>query len=125
MIAISSTVLFMFGLVAASTMAQSVRERTSELAVLKTLGFSGAAILVLVLAESLFIAFVGGGLGLAVAWLIVQRGDPTGGMLAIFVLPLRDMLIGVALMGLMGVLAGVMPAMAAMRLRITDALRRG
>ena len=42
MIAISSTVLFMFGLVAASTMAQSVRERTSELAVLKTLGFSGA-----------------------------------------------------------------------------------
>ena len=41
MIAISSTVLFMFGLVAASTMAQSVRERTSELAVLKTLGFSG------------------------------------------------------------------------------------
>ena len=45
MIAISSTVLFMFGLVAASTMAQSVRERTSELAVLKTLGFSGAAIL--------------------------------------------------------------------------------
>ena len=43
MIAISSTVLFMFGLVAASTMAQSVRERTSELAVLKTLGFSGTA----------------------------------------------------------------------------------
>jgi len=125
MIAISSTVLFMFGLVAASTMAQSVRERTNELAVLKTLGFSGAAILMLVLAESLFIAFVGGGLGLAVAWLIVQRGDPTGGMLAIFVLPPRDMVIGVALMALMGVLAGVMPAMAAMRLRITDALRRG
>ena len=125
MIAISSTVLFMFGLVAASTMAQSVRERTNELAVLKTLGFSGAAILMLVLAESLFIALVGGGLGLATAWLIVQRGDPTGGMLAIYVLPVRDMAIGVALMALMGVLAGVMPAMAAMRLRITDALRRG
>jgi putative ABC transport system permease protein len=125
MIAISSTVLLMFGLVAASTMAQSVRERTNELAVLKTLGFSGAAILMLVLAESLFIAFAGGGLGLAVAWLIVQRGDPTGGMLAIFVLPAREMAIGVALMALMGVLAGVMPAMAAMRLRITDALRRG
>ena len=63
MIAISSIVLFMFGLVAASTMAQSVRERTSELAVLKTLGFSGGAILALVLAESLFIVVVGGGLG--------------------------------------------------------------
>jgi putative ABC transport system permease protein len=124
MIAISSTVLFMFGLVAASTMAQSVRERTSELAVLKTVGFSGPAILTLVLAESLFVALTGGLLGLALAWLIVQQGDPTNGMLSIFVLPTRDLLIGIALMILMGVLAGLMPALAAMRLRITDALRR-
>jgi putative ABC transport system permease protein len=124
MIAISSTVLFMFGLVAASTMAQSVRERTSELAVLKTLGFSGGSILGLVFAESLFITLVGGGLGLAVAWLFVQQGDPTGGLLAIFVLPPRDLVIGVGLMVTMGVAAGAMPAVAAMRLRITDALRR-
>jgi putative ABC transport system permease protein len=124
MVAISSTVLFMFGLVAASTMAQSVRERTSELAVLKTLGFSGAAILVLVLAESLFITFLGGGLGLALAWLIVQQGDPTGGMLAVFVLPPRDLVLGIALMIAMGLLAGVLPATAAMQLKITDALRR-
>jgi putative ABC transport system permease protein len=124
MIAISSTVLFMFGLVAASTMAQSVRERTSELAVLKTLGFSGPAILTLVLAESLFIAFTGGLLGLGLAWLLVQAGDPTNGMLPIFVLPPRDILIGLALMVMMGLLAGLMPAVAAMRLKITDALRR-
>jgi putative ABC transport system permease protein len=124
MIAIASTVLFMFGLVAASTMAQSVRERTSELAVLKTLGFTGVAILTIVFAESLFIAVVGGGLGLLAAWLFVQRGDPTGGLLAVFTLPPRDIGIGVGLMVLMGLLAGVMPAMAAMRLRITDALRR-
>jgi putative ABC transport system permease protein len=124
MIAISSTVLFMFGLVAASTMAQSVGERTSELAVLKTLGFPDAAILALVLAESLFIAVVGGGLGLLVAWLFVRQGDPTGGLLPIFVLAPRDLVIGVALMAMMGVLAGVMPAVGAMRLRITDALRR-
>jgi putative ABC transport system permease protein len=124
MVAISSTVLFMFGLVAASTMAQSVRERTSELAVLKTLGFNGPLILVLVLAESLFITFLGGGLGLGLAWLIVQRGDPTGGMLAIFVLPPRDLLLGISLMIGMGLLAGVMPALAAMQLKITDALRR-
>jgi len=124
MIAISSTVLFMFGLVAASTMAQSVRERTSELAVLKTLGFSGPVILGLVLAESLFIAFTGGLLGLGLAWLFVQGGDPTNGMLPIFTLPTRDILAGVGLMALMGLLAGVMPAVAAMRLKITDALRR-
>ena len=124
MIAISSTVLFMFGLVVASTMAQSVRERTSELAVLKTLGFTDGAILLLVLAESLFITVVGGGLGLGIAWLIVQGGDPTGGLLPIFVLPSRDVAIGAGLMLLMGLLAGVLPATAAMRLKITDALRR-
>ncbi len=124
MIAVSSVVLVMFGLVAASTMAQSVRERTAELAVLKTLGFTGPAILVLVLAESLFIACLGGGLGLAVAWVIAQQGDPTGGLLAVFTLPSRDVWFGAGLMVAMGVLAGVMPAVAAMRLKITDALRR-
>jgi putative ABC transport system permease protein len=124
MIAISSTVLFMFGLVAASTMAQSVRERTAELAVMKTLGFSGAKILSLVFAESLFIALLGGGLGLALAWLFVQQGDPTNGLLAVFVLPPADLAIGIGLIILMGVLAGVMPAVGAMRLKITDALRR-
>lgn len=124
MIAVSSVVLLMFGLVAASTMAQSVRERTSELAVLKTLGFTGPAILVLVLAESLFIVCLGGTLGLGLAWLIAQQGDPTGGLLAVFTLPPRDVWLGAALMLAMGLLAGVMPAVAAMRLTITDALRR-
>jgi putative ABC transport system permease protein len=124
MVAISSVVLFMFGLVAASTMAQSVRERTSELAVLKTLGFADGAILALVLAESMVIVLVGGGLGLGLAWMFVQSGDPTGGLLPTFRLPTSDVLMGVGLMFGMGVLAGVMPAVAAMRLRITDALRR-
>ena len=124
MIAVSSVVLLMFGLVAASTMAQSVRERTSELAVLKTLGFTGPAILALVLAESLFIAVLGGGVGLALAWLLAERGDPTGGLLSVFVLPPRDLWLGAALMIAMGALAGVVPAVGAMRLKITDALRR-
>ena len=124
MVAVSTVVLLMFGLVAASTMAQSVRERTSELAVMKTIGFTGPAILALVLAESLFIALLGGGLGLLVAWLIVQRGDPTGGLLSIFILPPRDLWFGATLMLGMGVVAGSAPAIAAMRLKITDALRR-
>lgn len=124
MIAVSSVVLVMFGLVAASTMAQSVRERTAELAVLKTLGFTGPAILVLVLAESLFIACLGGGLGLGLAWLLARQGDPTGGLLSVFVLPTRDVWLGIGLMASMGLLAGAMPAVAAMRLKIVDALRR-
>jgi putative ABC transport system permease protein len=124
-IAVSTTVLIMFGLVAASTMAQSVRERTSELAVLKTLGFPDAAIVMLVLAESLLIVGGAGAAGLAAAWAIVQRGDPTGGLLAIFVLPTQDILLGIGLMVAMGLLAGALPAWGAMRLRITEALRRG
>jgi len=114
----------MFGLIAASTMAQSVRERTSELAVLKTLGFTGKRILALVLAESLSMVLVAGGLGLTTAWLFVQQGDPTRGLLPVFILRLRDVMLGVMLAGAIGLLAGAAPALGAMRLRITDALRR-
>ena len=124
MIAIVTAVMFTTALVAVVVMAWSVRERTSELAVLKTLGFPDPMILVLVLAESVFVAAVGGGLGLLGSWLLVQRGDPTNGMLPIFVLPPRDVVIGVALIVLLGLIAGAMPAIGAMRLRITDALRR-
>lgn len=124
MIAITIAVLFTMILVAANTMAQSVRERTSEVGVLKTLGFSNAAILVLVLSESVLIAVIGGGLGLLAAWAFVQQGDPTGGMLPIFVLPIRDVVLGGALIVTLGLLAGALPAINAMNLKITDALRR-
>ena len=124
MIAILVAVLFTMMLVAANTMAQSVRERTSEVGVLKTLGFSNGSILALVLGESVLIAGIGGGLGLLVSWLIVQRGDPTGGMLPIFVLPTRDVVLGAAMVVVLGLTAGLLPALNAMNLRITDALRR-
>ena len=124
MISITIAVLFTMILVAANTMAQSVRERTSEVGVLKTLGFSNASILGLVLGESVLIAVIGGGLGLLAAWAFVQQGDPTGGMLPIFVLPTRDVVLGGALIVGLGLLAGALPAMNAMNLKITDALRR-
>jgi putative ABC transport system permease protein len=124
MIAILVAVLFTMLLVAANTMAQSVRERTSEMGVLKTLGFSNTSILALVLGESLLIAVLGGALGLGLAWLIVQQGDPTGGMLPIFMLPQRDMWSGAGLVVALGVIAGLWPALNAMNLKITDALRR-
>jgi putative ABC transport system permease protein len=124
MVAILAAVLFTMMLVAANTMAQSVRERTSEVGVLKTLGFSNGSILWLVLGESLLITVLGGTLGLGLAWLFVQQGDPTGGMLPIFVLPPRDIVMGVVLIGVLGLLAGLVPAMTAMNVKITDALRR-
>ena len=124
MIAILVAVLFTMLLVAANTMAQSVRERTSEVGVLKTLGFSNGSILAMVLGESLLIALLGGAAGLATAWAIVQRGDPTGGMLPIFILPTGNVAIGAVLVVALGLLAGALPAMTAMNLKITDALRR-
>ncbi len=74
MIAILVAVLFTMMLVAANTMAQSVRERTSEVGVLKTLGFSNASILLLVLGEAVLIAVIGGGLGLLVAVAVRAAG---------------------------------------------------
>jgi putative ABC transport system permease protein len=124
MVAILVAVLFSILLVTANTMAQTVRERTSELAVLKTLGFSNGLVLALVLGESLFMAVVAGGLALGLTWLLISGGSLNTAFLPVFVLRGRDLLIGLALCGLLGVLAGALPAMSAMRLRITDALRR-
>jgi putative ABC transport system permease protein len=101
-----------------------VRERTNELAVLKTLGFGNGLVLVLVLLESSAIAMVGGGIGLALAWLFTLGGDPTGGMFPAFYVPTADLARGAALALSLGLVAGAMPAVQAMRLRIVDALRR-
>ena len=117
-------VFFTILLVTANTMAQSIRERTSELAVLKTLGYSNGLVVTLVLFESCVLAVLGGGVGLGLAWGFVQRGDPTGGLLPAFYLPSRDLALGVVVIIALGVLSGLLPAVQAMRLRIVDALRR-
>lgn len=122
--AVLAAVFFTILLVTGNTMAQAVRERTSDLAVLKTLGFPDALVLGLVLAESSTIAVVGGAAGLGLAWGLVQRGDPTGGLLPAFYLPGRAVAAGGVVMVLLGVVSGVLPAVQAGRLRIVDALRR-
>ena len=124
-LSILAAVLFtLFLLVLANTMAQSVRERTSELAVLKTLGYSNGLVLGLVLVESILLALLGGGLGLAITYFAVEGGSFNNALLPVFIMRMRDILIGVALCCALGIVAGVFPAMTAMRLRITDALRR-
>ena len=101
-----------------------MRERTAELGVLKTVGFSNGRTLGLVLAESCFLTIVGGGIGLALGAAGVASGDPTHGFLPIFYFPTRDVVTGVILVVLLGVVAGILPALQAMRLSIVDALRR-
>ncbi|MEO6237567.1 MAG: FtsX-like permease family protein, partial [Vicinamibacterales bacterium] len=105
-------------------MAQSIRERTGEMAVLKTLGFGDGRVLWMVLMESCVIAIIGGFAGLAIGWFLVSLGDPTGSFLPAFYLPTRDLIVGVFMVLALGFAAGAIPAWQAGRLRIVDALRR-
>ena len=122
--AILGAVFFTILVITANTMAQSIRERTNELAVLKTLGFTDRRVLALVLIESLALAVVGGAVGLGVGWLLIGLGDPTGGFLTVFLIPTRDLVLGGVLVVLLGFAAGAVPALLATRLRIVDALRK-
>jgi len=125
--AILTAVFFTILLVAGNTMAQSVRERVSEVAVLKTLGFSNRLVLALVLGESVVLAAVGGAVGLALGGALVKALGSSGqisNLLSVFYLPSRDVVIGIALAVGLGVVCGTIPALRAMRLRIADGLRR-
>jgi len=115
-------VFFTLLLVVGNTMAQSVRERIPELAVLKTLGFTDGGVLGFVLAEAFALCLFGGLVGLALASLaggMVEKG--TGGQ---WQLALNGWVwfLGVVAIVLMSVAVGLLPGLRARRLRIVDAL---
>jgi putative ABC transport system permease protein len=121
---IGAVVFFTLLLVTGNTMAIAVRERSGELAVLKTVGFSDARVLRLILAEAILIAGQGGLIGLALAKVVIpalSRALPMLG--ALYVSPLT-FVAGFALALAVGTAAGLLPAIGAMRLRVVDALRR-
>jgi putative ABC transport system permease protein len=124
LLSVGGVVFFTLLLVTGNTMAIAVRERIRDLAVLKAVGFSDGFVLILILAETMMVAAVGGGAGLALAKLFTLRGDPTGGLLPFFYLPLNVIALGFALAIAMGLMAGILPALFAMRLRVIDALRK-
>jgi putative ABC transport system permease protein len=124
LLSIGGVVFFTLLLVTGNTMAIAVRERMRELAVLKAVGFSDGFVLSLVLGESLLLAAIGGGLGLALCKLFTLRGDPTGGLLPYFYLALPALILGLLAALAVGLAAGILPAWSAMRLRVVDALRR-
>jgi len=121
---VAAVVLFTILLIAASQMSLAVRERTNEIGALKAIGFTDGLVRTLVLAESLTLAVGAGIVGLGLAWLVSLAGDPTGGLLPVFALRPIDVAIGLGLAVALGTIAGLMPATYAMRLRISDALRR-
>jgi len=122
--AIVAAVFFTILLVAGNTMAYAVSERTNELAVLKAIGFTDRGVLGLVLGESFLLVILGGGIGLALAWVLVSLGDPSNGAIPVFFLPVRDLFTGVGFIFLMALVAGILPALKAQRLQIAEALRR-
>ncbi|MDR7334951.1 ABC transporter permease [Roseateles asaccharophilus] len=120
---IMGAVFFTLLLLAGNTMMQAVRERTGEIAVLKTLGFSGHSVLAMVLAEAVLLLVIGGVVGLGLASVVGPAvGAASNGALNLPAAGAASWAIGVGLMLLFGLLVGLLPALNAMRLNITDAL---
>jgi putative ABC transport system permease protein len=124
---IVAAVFFTILLVAGNTMAQSVRERTQELGVLKALGFTDELVLGIVLGESLVIAVLGGVVGLLLGWFVISglgKASFIQTYFPLFFIQTRDLLIGLLFALALGFVAGILPAFQARRLRLAEALRR-
>jgi putative ABC transport system permease protein len=120
-LAVVITTLF----VAGNTMAMSVRERTTEIAVMRTLGYPSATVFMLVAGEGLMMAVVGGVLGVGLAWSLVNPDFlQVGAFIPVFGVDTDNVVMALGLSVLIGLLAGLVPATMAARLKIVDALRR-
>ncbi|AOH35340.1 ABC transporter permease [Luteimonas sp. JM171] len=120
---IMGAVFFTLLLLTGNTMAQAVRERTSEIGVLKTLGFTSTSVLLMVLAESVLLVVIGGVAGLGLAMVAGPAvGRASGGMITLPPVGLDSWLLGLALMVGIGIVIGLLPAWRGMRLPIVDAL---
>jgi putative ABC transport system permease protein len=115
------TILMIVG----NTMALSIRERTRQIGVLKTLGFSGPRVLRLVLGEAILLALLGGLPGLAIAALVaaLMRDSPSNFIPKIAMTP-DIVVLAILLMLALGLVTGLIPALNAMRLKIATALGR-
>ncbi len=118
--AIVAAVLFTLLFLTGNTMMQSVRERTPELAILKTVGFSDRAVTLLVLVESVLLCVLAASLGLAAAAAIFPVAAALG--IGAAFLPLKIVAIGLAVAVLLALVSGLPPAWRAQRLVIVDAL---
>jgi len=120
---IMGAVFFTLVLLTGNTMMQAVRERTNELAVLKTIGFSSRKVLGMVLAESVMLLLLGGLVGLAlVSFIGAAPPAMSGGMINGAHVGAKSWGLGIALAVAIGFVVGAVPALRAMRLNIVDAL---
>jgi putative ABC transport system permease protein len=127
---ISAIIAFVILLIAGNTMAMAARERVTEIAVLRTLGYQKGTILGLILGESLLLSAVGGLLGLGVfvvlfpgfkRWLLYS---PMAGFAAGMRIFPSVLIAGFAVTLLVGLFAGLVPAIRSSQRSITDGLRQ-
>jgi putative ABC transport system permease protein len=124
LMAVGSVVFFTLLLVTGNTMAIAVRERTPELAIFKALGYSNRFVLFYVIAESVSIALLGGLIGIGLAKVSTLWGSPVPGILPLYILPMKQVLLGILFAIGIGAVAGFIPAITASRLRVVEALRK-
>ncbi|HXH39911.1 MAG TPA: ABC transporter permease [Thermoanaerobaculia bacterium] len=125
--AVSSCAIFMVILLAAITMSMSARERVTEIAVLKAIGFEQRLVLGLMLTEFVLLTVIGGAVGSYGAHFIyafVDMGKVTQGFLQNFGIHTKTLAICVASSAAVGLIAGGLPALRASNLRVVDGLRR-
>jgi putative ABC transport system permease protein len=124
-LSICGAVVFAILLVSANTMAMSIRERTREVAVLKTLGFTRGTILSLYIGEAVTISLLGGLLGAtgATLLLIAASKSPNGTFFTGFKVNTPTYLVSLAVAALVGFLSAVFPSYQASRRNIVDGLR--
>jgi putative ABC transport system permease protein len=121
---IGLAIVFSILLIAANTMMTSIRERTSEFGVLKTLGFTDGAVFRMVVIEAAVITLGGGLLGSLGARALVTGASVPGGFFPPMSVYWGTVLTGIAIAVVIGAVSGLVPAVQASRLRIVDALRR-
>jgi putative ABC transport system permease protein len=127
---VSAVILVIMTLILGNTIAMGVRERTNEYGVLKAIGFRPSHIAVFIMAEAAIVAMLGGVLGLLLAFPLVQKG--LGGFLESqmpqlfpsFSIPHSVVIMALGLALGLGLMAAVIPAINASRLKVTEALRR-
>jgi putative ABC transport system permease protein len=119
-LAVVITTLF----VSANTMAMSVRERTTEIAVMRTLGFPSSTVFLLIAGEAVLMSVVGGVIGALLARAVVNPEFLNGPFIPEVHVSNANLVIALALSAFIGVFAGLIPATMASRLKIVDALRR-
>lgn len=122
---VAAAVFFTMLLVTANTMAQSIRERINEIGVMKTLGFSGTGVTMMIIGEALLVTALGGYIGMALAALAGQGiGKAMAQFFPVLGMPAWTWAAGTALIVILGGLSAALPCAQASRLKIVDALRK-